>query len=231
MPADTTHPVVAPLQPPDNNIKVWRYLDVIKLAAMLETRSLHFARADKLGDPFEGSIARLDRLAHEELFATILKNQDNRPPEANAVRHTRDELRENLSQFFRDAREWMFVSCWHSGETESLAMWNQYGSSGGSVVIQSTYQKLLDALPSEACVDKDSAGHQPIYIGMVQYKDYLSHQEGVMLNSNMMSAFIHKRTAYEYEKEVRAFLMTRAGPGRSIRNVYVNVDFEQLVET
>ena len=52
-----------------------------------------------------------------------------------------------------------------------------------------------------------------------------------MLDSNMMSAFIHKRTAYEYEKEVRAFLMSRAGPGRSIRNVYVNVNFEQLVET
>ena len=55
MPADTKHEVVAPCQPRDTNIKVWRHMDVTKLVALMETRSLHFARADTLEDPFEGT--------------------------------------------------------------------------------------------------------------------------------------------------------------------------------
>ena len=229
MPADVTHPVVAPCQPPDSSIRVWRYMDVTKLVAFMETRSLHFARADTLGDPFEGSLALLNQLAREQMIAEILKDQENRP--SRAVRYTRDQLREQFAQGTRKGRQWVFMNCWHSGETESLAMWNQYGSSGGSVVIQSTYQKLMDTLPLKTCIDKDKSENASIYLGMVQYKNYSSLQEGLTLNANMLSPFIHKRTAFEYEREVRAFLMFPAADSRSIWSVDVNVDCEQLIET
>ena len=42
-------------QPPDGNMKIWRYLDLLKLIDFLETRNLHFERADTLGDPHEGT--------------------------------------------------------------------------------------------------------------------------------------------------------------------------------
>ena len=229
MPADIAHPVVAPCQPPDSGIKVWRYMDVTKLVALMQSRSLHFARADTLGDPFEGSLHLRNRIGNEQLVDQMLKDQEN--SQSSPVRCTPDQALENLAHIFLRFRQWMFISCWHSGENESLAMWKQYGSSGGSVVIQSTYQKLLDALPSETCIDKDESWNASIYLGMVQYKNYFSLHEGFALNSNMLSPFIHKRTAFEYEREVRAFLTFPAGETRSVSNVAVNVNFEQLVES
>lgn len=40
---------------PEERKKIWRYMDFTKFASMLEKKELFFARADKLGDPFEGS--------------------------------------------------------------------------------------------------------------------------------------------------------------------------------
>jgi hypothetical protein len=48
-----SHPrFVAPSNP---EIRLWRYMDLSKFIALLQDRALYFARADKLGDPFEGS--------------------------------------------------------------------------------------------------------------------------------------------------------------------------------
>lgn len=204
-------------------------MDVTRLVALMESRSLHFARADTLEDPFEGSLALGNQLANEQMITQMLEGQEKHP--SSVVRYTRDQLREKLAQVTRQGRQWVFISCWHGGETESLAMWKQYGSSGGSIVIQSTYQKLLDALPSKFYIDKGNLENTSIYLGMVQYKNYFSHQEGLALNGNMLSPFIHKRTAYEYEKEVRAFMMLPAANNNSISSVYANVDLEQFVET
>ena len=238
MPADITHPVVAPCQPPDSNIKIWRYMDVTKLVALMETRSLHFARADTLQDPFEGSVALVNQIVTDQIFTQILKDMENNP--SNEIECTLDQMRENFAQITRRIRQWMFISCWHSGDFESLAMWKQYGSSGGSVVIQSTYQILLDALPSEACIKTDESvivadnlrnTNSIIHMGMVQYKNYFSPHEGLMLNANAMSPFIHKRKEFEYEKEVRALISVPAADIRSISSVNVNIDIEQLVES
>ncbi len=38
--------------PPDET-KIWRYMDLAKFLWILETKSLFFARTDKLGDPYE----------------------------------------------------------------------------------------------------------------------------------------------------------------------------------
>src|SRR5687768_16553080 len=45
-------------QPTDGSAKVWRYLDLEKLIALLDARRLFFARADTLGDEYEGSVTR-----------------------------------------------------------------------------------------------------------------------------------------------------------------------------
>ena len=41
--------------PPPADTILWRYMDFTKFVSLLEKRSLFFARADKLGDPFEGA--------------------------------------------------------------------------------------------------------------------------------------------------------------------------------
>jgi hypothetical protein len=48
--------------PTDRTIALWRYMDLSKFVALLQTGKLYFARADKLGDPFEGSVTRLNSL-------------------------------------------------------------------------------------------------------------------------------------------------------------------------
>ena len=69
--ANTEHEAMKPLQPHDWNIKVWRYIDAPMLIDFLEAGSLHFSRADILGDPSKGSWTELDVAAHEEQLQSI----------------------------------------------------------------------------------------------------------------------------------------------------------------
>jgi hypothetical protein len=39
---------------PADSARLWRYMDLSKLIDLLHRKSLFFARADKLGDPWEG---------------------------------------------------------------------------------------------------------------------------------------------------------------------------------
>ena len=49
------HPV---FHTPDGDAVVWRYMDFTKFVSLLDRRALFFARAHKLGDPFEGTMTR-----------------------------------------------------------------------------------------------------------------------------------------------------------------------------
>jgi hypothetical protein len=40
----------------NRNAKIWRYLDLAKFLSIVSKRNIYFARADRLGNPFEGSI-------------------------------------------------------------------------------------------------------------------------------------------------------------------------------
>ena len=66
MAADTEHEVVERFQPSDGSMKIWRYIDLPKLIAFLETRSLHFARVDTLGDRYEGAWTLTNVAAREQ---------------------------------------------------------------------------------------------------------------------------------------------------------------------
>ena len=53
----TYHPSFAP---PSSDVPIWRYIDMPKLVALLETEALFFARLDTQPDRFEGSLLRSD---------------------------------------------------------------------------------------------------------------------------------------------------------------------------
>ena len=72
MSANTEHEVVKSFQPSDESMKIWRYMDLLKLIAFLETGSLHFARDDTLGDLYEGSWAKLNGLDQAQLIQKML---------------------------------------------------------------------------------------------------------------------------------------------------------------
>ena len=209
MPADVQHEVVKAFQPTNSNMKIWRYLDLPKLIDFLQTRSLRFARADTLGDPFEGSLTKGNITAREQLL------QGNQ--ERNS---TPEEVRQSHQNMAELGRQSTYINCWHGGETESAAMWRLYGTAAGSITIQSTYERLVSALPDDS------------HTGLVQYIDY-SNLEDKIPWGNIMSPFMYKRKEFEYEKEVRAFIWNTEGieadnlpPG-----IKKDIDIDKVVET
>ncbi len=45
---------------PPMDAVLWKYLDFTKFVSLLDKNTLFFVRADKLGDPFEGSYSRMN---------------------------------------------------------------------------------------------------------------------------------------------------------------------------
>lgn len=107
-------------QPEDENVKVWRYMDLSKLVSLLDSSALFFTRADKLGDPFEGSLP---------------------------IDHVVDQF--NCTGKLGSDTEWrryVAVSCWHMNNHESAAMWKLYLKSDEGIAIQSSYKKLRESI-------------------------------------------------------------------------------------
>ncbi|MBI1893228.1 MAG: DUF2971 domain-containing protein [Candidatus Rokubacteria bacterium] len=135
-----SEPVFVALADPD--IPIWRYMDFTKFVAMLEEKALFFARADKLGDPFEGSYAR--------------KNEELRPVVYAGLQYDPSAW----ATFYRWVCQWTMISCWHMNEHESAAMWKLYAKTNEAIAIRSTYALLRKGLDDS------------VHIAVVKYIDY-----------------------------------------------------------
>jgi hypothetical protein len=69
----TSHPTVFK-QPRDENISVWRYMDLSKFIWMIQRKALFFCRSDSLGDPFEGHYTKVIADQEEEHIKTLQAN-------------------------------------------------------------------------------------------------------------------------------------------------------------
>jgi hypothetical protein len=207
------HPVF--VQPDNEDIKVWRYMDFTKLISLIDSRRLFFARADKFKDPFEGSWPKVNVTAREIIPDVI-------PAEA---REYFLETMRSMSVINKKWPRYHAINCWHMNEYESAAMWKLYLKSDEGIVIQSTYKKLKKSLIDD----------EPIYIGVVKYIDY---EKDFIKSHNSFEPFIHKRKSFEHEREVRClvikwplhegkldFSKDTMGSGLSIRT-----DIEILIE-
>ena len=183
------------IQPSNAQIKLWRYMDISKFLALIQTEKLYFARADNLGDPFEGSMPR----GNAEFEESIVKRRDSDPdlaPFKNLPQEKVIEIFHTLSTHRKKFREEMYVSCWHMNEHESAAMWKIYSQADESVCIQTTYEKLAELLPDW------------IKMGVVEYIDY---DVGVIGVDNLFNPFLQKRRSFEHEREVRAIVWSALG--------------------
>lgn len=225
MPADTQHPAFS--QPTDAATPIWRYMDLAKYIALLNTQSLHFSRLDKLGDPFEGSLSKAEYKRLQELAEQGEKKGDL-PVE------WRGRYFDILMGSTRCARREIYVSCWHMNAAESEAMWRIYSTSAFAVAIKTTYAKLRDALPS-VWSPKEHVGP---FMGTVEYMDH--HAEEIP-TGNGFHAVMHKRLAFAHERECRAVIW-RAGPASRSQlaseeelaahpqSISVEVDLTQMIE-
>jgi len=132
------------LKKPKNDSIIWRYLDFTKFVSLLDRKALFFTRADKLGDPFEGSHPK----ANIPLRAKIYKGEIPL---------------EDIGEIYKLLREFTAVNCWHLSRHESAAMWRLYLKSNEGIAIQSTFKRLKDSIRDKK---------HDIFIGKVQYVDY-----------------------------------------------------------
>jgi len=208
------------VKPQGKKIKIWRYMDFTKFVSLLEKNELFFARADKLGDPFEGSYPRENvqqrAINHKQMMAQL-------PGHLHRFFQGRDQA---LSQFFRNLKNFIFINSWHESQHESAAMWRLYLKSNEGIAIQSTFGRLKDCFKQ---------GTPDIYIGEVHYRDYLTER---IPGSNFFAPFLHKRKSFEHEKELRALVLeyTRTKDGLpnlseppSSDGIGVPVDLEKLI--
>ena len=143
---------------------LWRYLDLAKFTSMLQQQELHFTRGDKFEDSFEGSYP--------------VKNR-------NDFSHGRN------GYSAEDWKKFVAVTCWHSSNIESDAMWRLYTNNKQGVAIKTTWQKLESAVEGHA------------YLTDVKYIDFVKGCANIYIPSDV---FEYKREAYMHEHEVRAIV-------------------------
>jgi len=200
MAAVTQHPAVP--QPEDPTARTWRYMDFTKYVSILETSSLYFTRADRLGDPYEGSYSK----------ATV---------QLRPMRYRRlpspESVVEKIADFSKWVREWTYINCWHMNNYESAAMWKLYAKSNEAIAIQTTYQQLANNLQDH------------VLIGVVKYLDY---DNDILPDSDSLSAFLHKRQSFAHEREIRCIIQDLESPADrdAIYIGTSNTEYGRLVE-
>jgi len=204
------HPV---FNAPAPSALLWRYFEFAKFVALLQQRALWFARADLLGDPFEGSYTE----PATEYFRQVL------PPEDHRIVETMGPQTEAIN---RRMPQFHHISCWHAKEYESAAMWAIYAGQGKGIAIQTTFKRFVGSIQ----------GPDQVFVGLVNYIDYAS---GWIRRDNTFRPFLHKRMSFEHESELRGILMRWPGDewlGKwveapsSAEGIPVPIDIDQLVE-
>lgn len=172
------------IQPENENIKIWRYLDFTKFVSLIDTRRLYFARADKLEDPFEGSWPKNN-----------VNGRNNIPEDLSKKKQQKFiEFMRFKGEVHKELPRYVAINCWHMNEYESAAMWKLYLKSNEGIAIQSSYASLKKSLIDD----------EDILVGMVKYLDYDSD---FISSCNTITPFIHKRKSFEHEQEIRALVI------------------------
>lgn len=198
-------------------------MDLSKFVDLLQQRRLFFASLDMLGDPFEGTITKRTGETAPELirqhYAEQISQRRNDSTE-NVVADMQRSMQAARKHF---RNEQAFVSCWHMNEHESAAMWRLYSQSGDAVCIRTAYSTLATLLPPCA------------YIGVVQYIDY---EKDLIDIGDLFIPIMHKRKAFEHEREVRAIVCKVNGvvdrnDGRACIDqggVRIDIDINMLID-
>lgn len=193
---------------PPRGAKIRRYFKPHRFVELLETSLRFFAWADRFEDPWEGAFPRPT--------VDLIRKFEPQVPS-----HLRGGLsdRELPVKLFKNAKLYTAMSCWHMNDGESAAMWSLYASDDKGVAVQSTVGSLWNALPYEP----DNV--KRIRVGQVKYT--LDYDNG-SLSLHDIHPYLHKRSSFEHEREVRAILqripdtaeelLTRGGPPQRRRS-------------
>lgn len=159
---------------PGDLATVWRYMDIARFISLVTTSSLYVTRSDKMADRWEGEFGAANEQAARQTYGS-----DHSPEISKSRRDAREYARSRINP-----------NCWHVSEIESAAMWDIYQREGRGVALRTTWGDLKSSL-----IDT-----WQIFGGLVIYVD---HRTTVIDESNLYSAFLTKRLAYQHEREAR----------------------------
>jgi hypothetical protein len=163
-------------------------MDLTKLLSLLETRSLHFTRADSFEDPYEGT--------WPPGMIEALRGWLNPPPRRPSIPYDDAHF---LIDDAEQQRKQMYVNCWSASEYESAALWKLYLQSHEGVAIKTDHDTLVSELHNSSFVVRTS---------MVKYLDYTDQ---VMPTLNGFVPVLRKRLSFAHENELRAIVWSGEG--------------------
>ena len=204
------------LETPHGNTTIWRYMGLDKFLDLLTHQRLFFTNAKSFTDGYEISLPpNLIKRAKNELIARGYSGRD---------------LEEELALFeynSRPMRELTLVNCWSIGRHESYALWKIYlGGANAGVAIKTNISKLKKSISRTK-----NNFQEDIYIGQVKYTNYLPDE-----NPSRFKLVTTKRQFYEYENELRLFILKFPLSEGGVKTPYdinigrhINVDLETMV--
>lgn len=208
----------------DEDIRLWRYMDLAKYLSLIKERALYFSSPRHLGDSFEGSYTRpnvendleLAKAAYPDLAITTEEEMKNWIANRASMRY----------QAYHGIQNVMYVNCWHMNEYESAAMWNLYVKSGEGIAVQTTYRRL-----GESLVDVDTPTNVVVFGGVVKYTDY---DRDFISEENAFNTLLHKRKSFEHEREFRAIGLHLPqeieGKMCTFNGIHLSTDLDRLIE-
>jgi hypothetical protein len=173
-------------------------MDFAKFVALLKDRALYFARADRLGDPFEGARGVASRKAEWDEYCLDYFRESIRNPPPGYESPSDDIIERGARRLLDDFEEMgerdvrtTFVSCWHENDGESEALWRLYcPPSSAGIAIRTDSSALNGSLDD----------NPDIQIGRVQYIDFRKKFAGTH------DRIFWKRKSLSHEAEVRAVI-------------------------
>lgn len=175
------------LEIPHGNTVVWRYVALDKFLDLLISQELFFSNAAKMSDKYEGLIPKRNQ---DYILKSIKKDGLSRE-DAEAERQKR--LRN-----IHSLKELTLLNCWTISQSESYALWKIYlGGSKSGVAIRTTVSKLIKAIENGGDSYKED-----IFISKVKYTDFIMEEA-----ENRFNVITTKNKFYDYEKELRLFIL------------------------
>jgi len=194
------------LEKPEIAAPLWRYMSISKFIAMIVNSGIYMSRLDLLGDKYEGWVPNL-------------------PYSGGFFKKHFDDRDRELREISPKERKCYYVSCWHSNEEQSDAMWKLYTKGNEGVAIRTTTRSLHSSLKDTP----ENLGHYKVI--------YSNSDREPTHGGSMLRACLTKRLPFEHEKETRIVWYNEKKPSNSRRKIsmktdgfYVKCDLETLIE-
>jgi hypothetical protein len=170
---------------------LWRYMPFTRLQSILDTESMFFTKVTTYDDdPFEGSY---NKVSEDHYIQWMLSDMPGETIDT-VSKEIQQKIYQNLENSLwlsNKFKELVLVSCWHTNDYESVAMWKLYSNYEKGIAIKTTYGRLKHSLENY---------ERPIYGGKLRYIDIRKDRISF---GNTLAPYAAKRISFSHEKELR----------------------------